>query len=1018
MRFFQAQGPALFLFIAAIHSLAADAPPDFSREILPILSENCFYCHGPDPKTRHAKLRLDLEDEAKKMRNGEAAIVNASLAQSGVIARILSDDPEQIMPPPKSNKKLTTDQIDALKRWVASGAKWGVHWSFAELGHPRPPLDPELKSANPIDAFVQLRLKREGLSFAPEAERATLLRRVSLALTGLPPTRERLAAFLANTSPDAYEKEVDRLLALPAYGERMAWDWMEAARYADTNGYQGDNERTMWPWRDWAVKAFNENLPYDQFTVWQLAGDQLSNATHDQKLATGFLRNHPINGEGGRLNEENRVEYVMDMTETTATVWLGMTFTCCRCHDHKFDPLTKKDYYSLFAFFNQTPVDGGGGDGKTKPVLAAPTPEQVATLADLDKRSADLDARIKKRSAEIVAKQDEWEAKTLRAVGTHVKNSWMTLEPKEVKAEKQTLTVLDDKSVLASGPNPATDAYTFSAPLPNEKITAIRLEALRHESMTKNGLARSDSGNFVLTNFEVKIRKTGEADAAQKISSGQASFEQGGFKISNAFDADPKSGWAVHEGRFVDREHEAIFKFEKPIAAVLNSTLLVALRFDSSHVSHNMGRFRLSVTTEADPKLAQGKPNLESALKISKEKRSKEQAKIVADAFQNSDDDLKKLLTESARLKEQVDALNKSLPQVMVMEDMAKPRKTFTLEKGLYNKTGDEVSAATPGSMTPMPAAAPRNRLGLAQWLVSPENPLPARVTVNRFWQIFFGIGLVKTPEDFGVKAEFPKHPELLDFLASEFRDSGWNVKKLIRLIVTSRTYCQSSRMTPQSRERDPENRLLARGPRFRMPAWMLRDQALAASGLLVEKIGGPPVKPYQPPGVWEEASFGNLRYNQDKGEALYRRSLYTFWRRIVGPVEFFDTQARSTCTVKPTRTNTPLHALTTLNDTTFVEAARVLAEHAMTAAPSSDDRLKFIYSAVLSRTPSQEESVVLLEGLARRQKQFETALDDARKFLNVGESKRNEKLNAAEHAAWTVVCLTVLNLDEALTLE
>ncbi|HLX60880.1 MAG TPA: PSD1 and planctomycete cytochrome C domain-containing protein [Planctomycetota bacterium] len=996
------------------------AAPDFSREILPILSENCFYCHGPDPKNRKADMRLDVESDAKKERDDLVAIMPGSSAKSEMAARISSHDPDTIMPPPKSNKSLSKEQIALIARWIDSGAKWGVHWSLSELKRPDVPLMDGPVPQNPIDAFVAMRLKREELSFAPEAEKTALLRRATLALTGLPPSRERLASFLADTSNDAYEKEVDRLLASSAYGERMAWDWMEAARYADSNGYQGDGERTMWPWRDWVVKAFNENMPYDRFTIMQLAGDQLPNATPEEKLATGFLRNHAINGEGGRIAEENRVEYVMDMTETTATVWMAMTFTCCRCHDHKFDPFTRRDYYSLFAFFNQTPVDGGGGDPQTKPALAVSTPEQDAELAQLDKHVVELDARVQARAKEIAPNQDEWERKALDGAGPAEKNAWIVLAPTDVKAEKQTLAILNDKSVLASGPNPANDAYTFFAPAPLKKITAVRLEALRHESMTKGGLARSDSGNFVLTNIEVRARKAGETEAhAQKIASAKASFEQSGFKIANAFDNDPKSGWAVWEGRAIDRDHEAVFILEKPVEAGADAGLVISLRFDSPHVSHNLGHFRLSVSEEKDPQLVRGKLNLQTILRIPAKQRNAEQAKAVTEAFHNADDALTKLQAELKAAKERADAFRKALPKVMVMEDMPKPRKTLMLEKGLYNKTGEEVHAATPASLPPMPADAPRTRLGLARWLVARENPLTARVTVNRVWQMFFGVGLVKTAEDFGVKAEFPKHPELLDFLAAEFRDSGWDMKKLIRQIVTSRTYRQSSRVPAQLKERDPENRLLARGPRFRMSSWMLRDQALAASGLLVNKIGGAPVKPYQPSGVWEEATFGNKRYTQDKGEALYRRSLYTFWRRIVGPVEFFDTQARSTCVVKPTRTNSPLHALTTLNDTTFVEAARNLAERAVKwSAQQNNERVKFVFESVLARDARPEEVAVLLTGIERSTKQFAANHAEAKKFIAVGESKRDEKIDAIELAAWTVLCLTVLNLDEALTLE
>jgi hypothetical protein len=642
---------------------------------------------------------------------------------------------------------------------------------------------------------------------------------VTLDLTGLPPAPEETAAFLADREPGAYERLVDRLLASPRYGERMAWDWMEASRYADSNGYQGDGERTAWPWRDWVVKAFNDNLPYDQFTLWQLAGDLLPQATREQKLATGFCRNHPINGEGGRIAEENRVDYVMDMTETMGTVWLGLTLTCCRCHDHKFDPILKKEYYGLFAFFNQTPVNGGGGDPQTAPVIEMMTDQQKGAIARLDAEFA---------------------------------------------------------------------------------VGAARLRQI------ESGLLPEE-------------------------------LEDG--------------------------------------------------------------------------------PKIRDLLKTAPDKRNRQQLDDLLKACEKAAPDVAKAARALRDLTDQRSSARKAVTRVMVMEDMAAPRKTYALDKGLYDKRQDEVSAGVPAKLPSLAADAPRNRLGLARWLVSADHPLPARVTVNRFWQMLFGIGLTKTVEDFGRQGEYPVHRDLLNWLAAEFRDSGWDVKKLLRLIVTSATYRQSSRVTPALLEADPQNRLLARGPRLRMPSWMIRDQALASSGLLVGTLGGPPVKPYQPPNVWEEATFGGKTYRQDRGEALYRRSLYVFWRRIIGPTMFFDTQSRASCTVKPTRTNTPLHALATMNDTTYVEAARVLAQRVL-KEPADGARLEAAFRRVLARSPKDAERSVLLAGLARRRREFAARPDDAKKLLKVGESARDESIDPVEHAAWTSLCLSILNLDEAVTRE
>jgi hypothetical protein len=810
---------SLFLLLAPSLASAAEPKVDFARDVLPILSDNCFKCHGPDEKARKADLRLDVKDDARK------SLVPGKSKESELIRRLKPDDDSELMPPAKSNKKLTPQQIATLSKWVDQGAEWGVHWSFIPVKRPAVPAG---GFKNPIDAFINERLVREKLTFSPEADKSRLLRRVTLDLTGLPPTTDETDAFLKDDSPKAYEKVVDRLLASPRFGERMAWDWLDAARYADSNGYQGDGERTMWPWRDWVVRSFNENLPYDQFTVQQLAGDLMPKATREQILATGFNRNHMINGEGGRIAEENRIEYVFDQTETMSTIWLGLTLTCSRCHDHKFDPITKTDYYRLFAFFNQTPVNGGGGSGQTAPVIDFGSPE---------------------------------------------------MEAKQKAAQKE-----------------------------------------------------YDAAAKALAPIEVKLRE---------------------------------AGMIMRDG-----------KYDTTLPVVIESAL------------------RKGFGGRVDP-------NNDELIKH----------------YAKTEPEYVKKLGEVRKLKSALDAANKVIPRVMVMADMAKPRDTFILTRGAYDKTEGKVQPGIPAQFDGPPVAAGRlSRLQLAQWIVAPENPLTARVTVNRFWQMFFGTGLVKTTEDFGIQGERPSHPELLDWLAAEFIASKWDVKKLLRLIVTSRTYRQSSKVTPELRERDPENRLLARGPRYRLPSWMIRDQALAASGLMTPTLGGPSVNVYQPPGIWEEATFGFKRYQQDKGEALYRRSLYVFWRRIVGPTIFFDSANRQTCTVKQVVTNTPLHALGTLNDVTYVEAARVLAEKAMKAGRTESMRLAFAFQRVLGRSPTEAEGAILTSALAKQRTLFKADEAAAKKLLAVGESKRDEKLNAVEHAALTAVCTMILNLDETLT--
>ena len=812
-------------------------PVNFSTEILPILSDRCFACHGPDAKNRKADLRLDQREAALK----SGAIVPGKAAESELVARITSHDADELMPPPKLGKPLTELQIKALKDWINQGAPWGRHWAWEKPLRPALPQVAQKNWArNPIDAFVLAGLEKKGLKPQPEARREQLLRRVSLDLTGLPPTDGELHLYLNDKSADAYEKLVDRLLASPRFGERMAWEWLDAARYADTNGYQGDGERTMWPWRDWVVKAFNTDMPYNKFTVEQIAGDLIPNARQDQILATGFNRNHMINGEGGRIAEENRVEYLFDQTESVSTVWLGLTMTCARCHDHKFDPITKRDYFQLLAFFNQTPVNGAGGSGQAAPVIDMVTPQNQAAQK---KTAADYDALLKLVSAK--------EAK-LREAGMVINNG--------VYSTKLPVVI---ESTLRKGPN-----------------------------------------DRIPQNYDELTKFYGAA------------------------------------------EPEYIKQLQQ-------------LR----------------------------------QLKLARDEAA---AKVV---------------------------------KVMVMADMPTPRETFMLTRGNYEKREEKVAADVLQSFKPAgqmqsPGGRPQNRLDLARWLVSPENPLTARVTVNRYWQMLFGLGLVKTTEDFGLQGQLPSHPELLDWLASEFQSpqtetstQAWSLKHLLKLIVTSAAYRQSSTAPQESWASDPENRLLGRGPRHRLPSWMIRDQALAISGLINPAIGGPAVNSYQPPGIWEEATFGNKQYRQDHGPALYRRSLYLFWRRIVGPTIFFDNANRQTCTVKSVTTNTPLHALVTLNDTTYVEAARVLAENAIKQGGLDDtQKLHWLFRRSLLRPPTRQEMQLLQSALNKQRALFANDAAAALKLISTGEYLRDTNINPAEHAAWAQLCLMLLNLDETLS--
>ena len=1011
------------------------AKVEFARDVLPILSDRCFQCHGPDAAGgREADLRLDEYEDLMKPRGGYRVLVPGEPDKSELFHRVSASDADLVMPPPELHRELSAQQVEVLRLWIEQGASWGKHWSF------EPPKRPSLKksitepvsendaldSSHPIDILVARQLKGKGLVLNPRANRRTLIRRLSLDLKGLPPTSAEMQDFLQDNSSEAWRSLVQRTLDSPAFGERMAWDWLEAARYADSNGYQGDRERTMWPWRDWVVRAFNENLPFDQFTVWQLAGDLLPDATEEQILATGFCRNHMINGEGGRIAEENRVDYVMDMTETMGTVWMGLTLNCCRCHDHKFDPLLQKEYYQLTAFFNQTPVTGKGGDPQTAPIISYADASQRREKKRIEAELAALSKREKVLLDSLRNNQREWESQQLSSFESNEKATWVLLSPVSAKADVQDLKIRADKHVLASGENASNDRYVVSYRLPRElskrEWAAIKLDAIRHPSMTAGGLARSNSGNFVLTDIRFRAREN-EASVWKTIAvqSAKATFEQGGLKITNAFDSNRQSGWAVHEGRLVDRDHAAVFVLRQRIAPEM-SDLEVELDFASKHAQHNLGRFAISVTAnpEALPDLANS--DLASALRVKSKNRNEEQVKVVRDAYLNENADYKRIQEKRKSLLAQRKSLNDSIPKVMVMQDRDDWRSTFVLKRGLYNQPQEEVRAQTPAILPPLHVqhsdkdASNPNRLDLAEWLVHPSNPLTARVIVNRYWQMLFGVGLVKTTEDFGVQSEYPVQKELLDWLALEFVESGWDVKHLLATIVTSETYQRSSFMTTELHEKDPANKYLTRGPRFRMPSWMIRDQALAVSGLLSPTVGGAPVQPYQPAGIWSEATFGKKKYAVGKGEQLYRRSLYTFWRRIIGPTMFFDAGKRQVCEVKPLRTNTPMHALTTLNDTTYVEASRVLAERALSS--NAEHPLDWLAGAVLGRELSLQESKIWLNSYKKALQYYTSHQESAKELLKVGQYEHVLGIDVRQHAAWTNVCLNMLNLDEALTKE
>ncbi|MBI3866641.1 MAG: PSD1 domain-containing protein [Planctomycetia bacterium] len=1004
---------AAILFIART-AAAEPAAINFSRDILPILSDTCFACHGPDQNQRKADLRLDTKDGA--LRTDSPVILPGKSGESELVARITSTDPNEVMPPPKSNRKLTAAQIELLKRWIDEGAAWGRHWAYEA---PRRPELPAVKTTawarNSIDRFILARLEREGLAPSPEAPRETLIRRLSLDLTGLSPTPDEVDAFLRDGSDQAYETVVDRLLNSPRYGERMAWDWLDAARYADTNGYQGDPTRSMWHWRDWVIDALNRNMPFDQFTVEQLAGDLLPNPTRAQLIATGFHRNHMINGEGGRIAEESRVDYVQDRVETTGTVWMGLTLNCCRCHDHKFDPLAQREYYQLSAYFNS--IDESGGTDafpQARPVLPLPTPEQESRIAELRTREETTGKERAELEQKLLAAQTDWEQALAGAEGKAPQTEWVALVPDGTRSTGgATLAKNSDGDVLVSGQNPEKDTFVLTLRTRANPVTGFKLEALPDPSLVNSGPGRADNGNFVLTEF--KVEREGKP---LKLTAVAADYEQGGFPLSNAIDGKNDTGWAVASE--FGKTHTGLFEVQAPVAGKSDEqNLTITLEFQSVHISHVLGKFRISATSSPVASLRPMPDTVRSALAVAAETRNDAQKKAVSDYYLSTvpEYDAAKRQVDGARqAREQAE---KEVGTTMILRDLATPRDTFILVRGAYDKFADKVTHGVPAVLPALAADAPANRLALARWLVSPDHPLMARVTVNRYWQTFFGTGLVKTAEDFGVQGEKPSHPELLDWLACEFVESGWNVKHLQRLIVTSAAYRQSSKIAPALYERDPENRLVARGPRYRLPSWMIRDQALDVGGLLVDKIGGKGVQGYQPPGIWEEATFGQIRYNQEHGDALYRRSLYTFWRRIVGPTMFFDVANRQTCTVKIARTNTPLHALATLNDVTYVEAARGLAQRTL-LGPAGDDgaRITEAFRRATARPPKPAEVAILTRRLAALRQTYAQNEEAANKLLAVGESKPDPKLAPPELAAWTSLVTILLNLDETISKE
>ena len=1009
----------------------------FNRDVRPILAEHCWQCHGPDEQARQSGLRLDIRDQAlQPADSGVAAVVPNDSHRSELVRRIVADDSDIRMPPAEFNKPLSSTQIVTLKQWIAQGATYERHWAYQPLTKPLPPSNSG--AANPIDAFVRAKLSQQGLNFTPEASPAALLRRVSFVLTGLPPSPGDVHKYQRRSrhAPDiAYYDWVDRLLASPHFGEQLAVDWLDAARYADTNGYFSDKPRQMWLWRDWVIDAFNRNMPYSQFTIEQLAGDLLPNATIRQQIATGFNRNHMVNNETGIIDEEYRTEYVVDRVDTTMTTWLGLTAGCSQCHDHKFDPITQREFYQLFAFFNNVPEKGRITSNNPPPVISAPTPEQEQRLAELKAASSKAQDAFEKLRSQLETAVAAWEEGV---------NERLSLPP----MQNVVLHVNFDEAT-ASGIRPIGTELKYQ---PGILGQAGVFDATQHavaphckldvDAPWSIGFWTRSEGSLscVFSKIEPRGNRRGLELLLQKGHVIVNLVEQWGIQTIEVSTRYPMAAKQWHHvvvrydgSRLADGIRVSIDGHRVELAvqrdtlsgSITNDEDLRIGRRDSGLGYYgSLDEFRIvqaSISTEQIVDWFRGE-RIRGILATDAESRSELDRQFLLNDFIDHNSDLKIHETRQRlqRAQEAEAVLRASIPTTLVMQELDKPRTTHILVRGQYDQPGEVVQPGIPVAIATLPEDVPRNRLGFARWLISVGNPLTARVAANRLWKQCFGEGLVRTMNDFGTQGDPPTHPELLDWLAATLRDSEWNIKSILRLIVTSRTYRQDAVFgdTPLF---DPDNRLLARGPSFRMSAEMIRDQALVSSGLLHRKIGGPSVKPYQPAGLWKEVSYNAEDiYEPDRGTGLWRRSIYTYIKRQSPPPALlaFDGTTREKCTVQRARTNTPLQSLILLNDPNFIEAARVLAKNLIVSKKDDAERIYQLFLTVLSRAPESDETQSLLALLNRQRPRFSQAPHAAQELVSVGEAITGQSIDSVELAAWTVVAQTVLNLDEAITLR
>ena len=972
---------------------------EFNRDVRPILSEYCFTCHGPDTAKRKAGLRLDTAE------GGKTVLVPGKPADSELFSRLMTHEPNKSMPPASLGKKPTPAQVALIKRWIEEGAVYQAQWSFIAPNRPTVPKVSDTGwGRNAIDGFLLARLEAEGLKPSREADRRTLLRRLSFDLLGLPPTPEAVDAFVNDKGEKAYERAVDQLLASRHFGERMALYWLDLVRYGDTGGYHSDNHRDISLYRDWVIDAFNNNKRFDQFTIEQLAGDLLPAASSEQRIASGYNRMLMTTEEGGAQAKEYLAKYAADRVRNASTVWLGLTMGCAECHSHKYDPVTIREFYQFAAFWadiSEVPV---GRQPQTK----IPTTEHQLTLARIDQELTEARRKLETPTPALEAAQKKWETAIVEDI-ERAKPAWRVVVPnKSESLGGQTLTTQSDGSILASGKTPLKDTLTFTLPTDGKPVSGLRLLALVDSSL--GGTLTRGNGNFVLTKITIS------APNPVKIVRAVADYSQAGFPVDSLLKKG--QGWGV-EGHLRKENRQAVFAFEKPVVA---PSITVRLEFNSAYDQHIIGRVQLAFTDVPNPSLGDkaGVPDaVVKALATPESKRDMAQKSAITAHFRSVAPELAATRAEIATLTTRRQQMETNAPQTLVSMSVA-PRTMRVLMRGNWlDDSGEIVQPGVPASLPALNVKGRATRLDLARWLTSKDNPLAARVFVNRAWRLVFGQGLVTTLDDFGAQGTHPSHPELLDWLAVEFRESGWDVKHLIRLMVTSSAYRQTSVSDAALRGKDPANKLIARQSRFRLDAELVRDNALAVSGLLVDRVGGPSVKPYQPAGYWAYLNFPTRDWIADKGDNQYRRGIYTYWQRTFPHPSLlaFDAPSREECTVERPRSNTPQQALVLLNDPTYVEAARVLATKAYSAAKDDAGRLNWVYRRVLGRSPREMELRVLLGLLAKHREQYARDEAETKALLSVGDNPPDVS-QAVAVAAWTSVTRAMLNLHETINRE